>query len=186
MKYRENPDYKTRFDAFRAQLNQALGFAPTETSGSSDEDERERIRTERQAYIDRVLSSLDTPIASNFMLYANKMLLIWKREHIEGMDCAKAYVTLKYGSLLNSMVDMIELSKAAAGVYLLSTNKHPDFDTYAEVPLDQKTVVLNRLRDALVPFGEIDFMTTIDYGDLNFGEILERNREEAQKRETAS
>jgi hypothetical protein len=146
-----------------------------------------RVRAEKRAKNERTIEELNN--ASNYkcLSYATKLMALWKRERIEGMDCPKAYLILKYTPLTQPdfIQHAIRLVKAVATIYLLSADHHPEFADYANVPLDQKSAALDGLRAALVPFGAIDVMHMVPVADSYFAEIRDRQREEDVARHRA-
>jgi hypothetical protein len=107
--------------------------------------------------------------------YSKHLMELWKKERIPGLDCVRAYTMLRYKSLsIQSFPMIIDLLKASASVYFLSNNLHPDFKTYAEVPEEEKTRVLNALHTALVPFGAISLQAKLPEDDLHALDVYDR------------
>jgi len=200
MKYANDPAYKARYDAHQAERNRLWAEEPLPVlvpnaeaeriRAEAAEAERQRIlrmRAEKRAKNERTVEELSHSNLYKCLSYATKLMALWKRERIEGMDCVKAYVALKYTPFTQPdfIQNAIRLAKAVATVYLLSADHHPEFADYAAVPHEEKTAALEGLRVALVPFGDIQVMRMLPVADSYFAEIRDRQREEDEARRRA-
>ena len=215
IKYRKDQDYKTRYDAHQAEANRlwneesrvpvlvdtrppeemarAAAIAAERVRAEAEaaaEAERQRVlrvRAEKVAKNMRILAELNEPTVYKLLSYATKLMNLWKRERIPGMDCAKAYVVIKYRPLSDATMipHMIELIKAVADVYLQSAGHHPDHANYSDVPQVERTEALQRLTATLVPYGDISFQRMLPAADSFTPDINARLREEEIQRRQA-
>jgi len=201
---RDSPEYKARYDAHTAERHRlweeemvpvAAAVAVAETAAATAaaaaaaaaEVERQRalrVKAEKTAKNEQTLRDLSEPTVYKLLSYATKLMNLWKRENIPGLDCARAYVVLKYKPVTNLVMipHMIQLVKEVTTIYLQSAGHHPDFATYMEVPFEQRAAALNGLSVALAPYGEIDFRTLLPVADSFYNDIQIRIREEENAR----
>jgi len=212
IKYRDDPDYKARYDAHQAEAHRlweeesrvpllvdtrspeeiarATAVATVRARAEAEalaEAERQRllrVRAEKVAKNMRILAELNEPTVYKLLSYATKLMNLWKRERIPGMDCAKAYVVIKYKPLSDATMipHMVELVKAVATVYLQSAGHDPDHANYSDVPQEERTLALRNLITALVPYGEISFQQLLPAADSFNIDIQARLREEEIQR----
>jgi len=127
------------------------------------------LRKKRIAVRDKIMEGLSHPSTNDFGIYATRLYNLWKGESISGLDCIRAYIILKYRSIdeVDKIPHMIRLLKTVAAIWLLSNNNHPVHTTYASVPLEERTVALNAIHEALVPFGMIDIRYLLPSTDMH-------------------
>ena len=218
-KYKDDPDYKARYDASRAESDRlwredmeapvlvdtrspeeiarvaavaaARARAEAEAAAEAERQRLARVRADKVTKNARTLAELNEPTVYKLLSYATKLMNLWNRDNIPGMDCAKAYVAIKYKSLSDATMipHMIQLVKAVATVYLQSAGHHPDHATYMDVPQEERTLALRHLTAALVPYGEINFQRMLPAADSFNVVIQARLRQEEiqrQQREAAA
>jgi hypothetical protein len=171
-KYNHDGAYKLRYDA--------------RPVGAIDTAEVARIRAKKIQQRDRHLESLSQPSVHDIDLCATHLINLWKEEAIPGFHCVHAYIVLKYYSIhtVEKIPAMIHLVKMATSLFYLSNNKHPDYKTYAEVPLDERTAALHAIRTALRPFGRFHF-GLLPSSDSNIRFVRQRIFEEEEQERRA-
>jgi hypothetical protein len=215
IKYRDDPDYKARYDAHQAEADRLWNEesrvpvlvdtrspediaraaavaaerarAEAEAAAEAERQRLARVRADKVTKNARTIAELNEPTVYKLLSYATKLMNLWKRERIPGMDCAKAYVALKYKSLSDATMipHMIQLIKAVAAIYLQSAGHHPDHVNYVDVPQVERTEALHRLTAALVPYGDISFQRMLPAADSFTADINARLREEEIQRRQA-
>jgi hypothetical protein len=150
--------------------------------------EAQRLQAERaaakRAKNQRILAGLARPSLHKFLSYATKLIALWKHESIPGMECAKAYIILKYMPLHNVTVipHMIAVVQAVARIYLLAEGRHPDVARYADVPAAEKNAALVALLETLRPFeGENVLTGLLPRDDPYAVDITRRHQEEMEE-----
>ena len=157
----------------------------------------QRLRAERatakRARNERLLAGLVRPSLHKLLSYATKLIALWKHESIPGMECAKAYIIVKYMPVHNPTVlpHMIAVVQAAARVCFLSEGRHPEVERYADVPAAEKNAALVALREALRPFDDENVLALLPRDDTYAVDITRRHQEEMeelarQRREAAA
>ena len=170
-KYTSDPAYRARYNA-TVTTNRVEEAAPTE---------RQREIEAKRAANARVMAGLVNPTAFNILEHATKVIKMWRRERIPGMDCAKAYAILKYMPLneFSSLPHIFALTRACAQLHLLL--HHPEFEQYADVPVVEKEAAYAALRTALVPYAVRNTLDYLPTSDLYRAEIDARMAEERQR-----
>jgi len=149
--------------------------------------EAQRLQAERaaakRAKNQRILAGLARPSLHKFLSYATKLIALWKHESIPGMECAKAYIILKYIPLHNVTVipHMIAVVQAVARIYLLAEGRHPEVARYADVPAAEKNAALVALLETLRPFEGENVLTLLPRDDTYAVDITRRHQEEMEE-----
>jgi len=131
----------------------------------------------------RILAGIARPSFYKIILYATKLVVLWKRESITGMDCAKAYIILKYMPITHPtevFPHILVLLRAVVSVYLLTN--HPEVERYSDVPAADKAEALEALRVALVPFEQQNIFSYMPAEDGYASDINRRILEEDTER----
>jgi len=184
-----DPAYRARYEAVVA-ANDARNVERMQLLAQAEEQraarraaELEEIRrqlaqrrAERREKNQQLLDGAANANTYTILLYAQRLMKLWKDENIPGYDCVKAYVCLKYMSPRHD--GFLNLMRATLKIYCLGN--HPEHDTYAEVPTDEKQQTWAELTSALTPYGEFDYMTHITDMDKHFPEIQRRRAAEAE------
>jgi hypothetical protein len=184
-----DPAYRARYEAVVA-ANDARNVERMQLLAQAEEQraarraaELEEIRrqlaqrrAERREKNQQLLDGAANANTYTILLYAQRLMKLWKDENIPGYDCVKAYVCLKYMSPRHD--GFLNLMRATLKIYCLGN--HPEHDTYAEVHTDEKQQTWAELTSALTPYGEFDYMTHITDMDKHFPEIQRRRAAEAE------
>jgi hypothetical protein len=168
VKYSHDGGYKLRYDA--------------RPVGAVDEAVLARIRAKKIHQKERHLEELSHPSIHHIDLCATHLINLWKEEAIPGYHCVHAYIVLKYYSIhdVEKIPAMILLLKAATSLFYLSKDRHPDYKTYAEVPLEQRSAALEAIRIALRPFGRIN-IGLLPSSDSNLKFVRQRIIDEEER-----
>ena len=140
--------------------------------------ERLRIRTEKLERNQRRLGEVENLSSYEIMLYAQRLMYIWKHENIPGYDCVKAYACLKYMTARHA--GFLPLIRAVMAIYFQTAGHHPDHDIYTNVPIAERQGALNDMATALTPYGEVDYRTLIVVTDKYHADIQRRILAEAE------
>jgi LmbE family N-acetylglucosaminyl deacetylase len=192
MKCEQDPEYERRYTASITHPERRIvpripvvdpAAAATAAAAAAQQQRAERISRK-----ERALANLAVPNAYQLLSYGTKLILMWKRERLPGLDCAKAYVFLKYSPLASEgrLPALAALARVAAGLHFLSPGHHPDAATYAEVPEAEKEALRVQLQGALLPFHDLTIEALLPTSDSHYPDIQERIREEAEARRVAA
>jgi len=190
-----DPAYRARYEAVVA-ANEARNVERMQLLAQAEEQraarraaELEEIRrqlaqrrAERREKNQQLLDGAGNANTYTILLYAQRLMKLWKDENIPGYDCVKAYVCLKYMSPRHD--GFLNLMRATLKIYCLGN--HPEHDTYTEVPTEEKQQTFAELTTALTPYGEFDYMTHIADTDKYFPEIQRRRAAEAEAARAAA
>ena len=182
----KNPEFRAREAAHRAheealqqQRVQAIRDANL-ARVAAVETARLVRRTEQIAKNNRTLAELSE--AGSVVIYriAVRIVDFWRLERIPGYDCVKAYAVLKYKSVRHP--GLPDLLRAATIIHLQTGGNHPDYPTYTAVPLEERNTALNGLRDALVPYGDINVteILRVSPPDKHLQHVINRQQAEAR------
>ena len=194
MRCESDPEFKARWDAFarhaglysNTSVLEPVAIDPDAAASAAAaalrrrEIEERLQRAQRTDRVARLMTQLTTPTMNTMMGYATKVIALWRKERIPGLDIAKAYAIIKHNPLTD-LPAIFALTRAIAGIYFLSDGYHPIVDTYAEVPADAKELAFARLRTALEPFAEIVLERLLPRNDNFATAIIERIQEEADR-----
>jgi hypothetical protein len=190
-KYAKDPVFRARCEAAAAEANAAATVAAEareqlRQTHAADRlvlqeaarQERVRIRTEKLERNQRRLGEVENLSSYEIMLYAQRLMYIWKHENIPGYNCVKAYACLKYMTVRHA--GFLPLIRAVMAIYFQTSGHHPDHDIYTNVPIAERQEALNNMATALTPYGEVDYRTLIVVTDKYHTDIQRRIRAEAE------
>jgi len=188
MRCEQDPEYERRYTASITHPERRIVHRIPAVDPATAAATAQQLRAERVGRRERALANLAVPNAYQLLSYGTKLILMWKRERLPGLDCAKTYVFLKYCPLSGEgrLPALTALARAAAGIHFLSPGHHPDAATYAEVPEAEKEALWVQLREALLPFHDQTIESLLPTSDSHYPDIQERIREEAEARRVAA
>lgn len=167
-------------DAYRA----AYGPAPAPYQAAADAVAAEaaaaaaaELRANRIALNERKLAeSRLSPAITDIMRYTRRLIAIWCDENIADLDMLKAYIILRYHSIVKPhFTDVLE---ATVRITLQANGFHPDHKEYRTVPLDERTNAINKLREAIALFTteEVNIQILANQSDSAWPRIQEHMR----------
>lgn len=182
----KKPEFRARHVAFlaaeearRTQVQQGIAAARA-ARVAAEAVARQGRRLEQIAKNERTMTELADAGSATIYRAAVRLITVWKQERLEGYDCIKAYVALKYKAVVHP--GLSTLLRAATRIYLQTAGNHPDYVTYTLVPADERNTALLALKDALVPYGEfnpLEFMQVAPV-DKFLRDVLDRQAADAR------
>lgn len=184
-KYAKDAEFRARFEAAGAAATAAAQAREQQRVARAAQiaadllaireatrQEQLRIRTEKLERNQRHLGEAENLSSYVIMLYAQRLMHIWKHENIPGYDCVKAYACLKYMSARHAGFPL--LMRAVMKIYFQTAGHHPDHDMYTNVPIAERQEALNEMATALTPYGEVNYRTLILVADKYYPDIQRR------------
>ena len=213
VKYKNDAEYKARYDArphhaavpilrieepapvrivtatepLRIVLtNSAPEPAPTLAPPPSEPSPAEiaRMHAHKLKIYDHKLRTFTNPIPDNFVTYSTRLMTVWQRETIPGIDIPIAYAILRYCDITSPIQISLrnELLKDCIKLYLMSSGYHPLYNGYSSIPVDIRQSLLQHIHTKVSSFGIIDYRDIIPRTDSWWKIIRKREREEAERR----
>ena len=192
VKYKNDAEYKARYDArphhaavpilrieepapvrvvtatepLRVVLtNSAPAPAPVIAPPPSEPSPVEiaRMHAHKLKIYDHKLRTFTNPIPDNFVTYSTRLMTVWQRETIPGIDIPIAYAILRYCDITSPIQIGLrnELLKDCVKLYLMSTGYHPLYNEYSSIPVDIRQSLLQHIHTKVSSFGIIDYREII-------------------------
>lgn len=113
---------------------------------------------------------------------ARNLITMWDTAILPGLEVPTAYACIKYKSSTHE--GFPNLIRAVVQLVCQGLGNHPNHLRYTDVPLAERTPVLEALKQALVPYGEITNRMLLDMIHVSdaFRPIIRRNVAEIEHR----
>ena len=197
-KLRTDPVYRQRFEAHQAgaqaaqqqiaamvaegQAAEAARVAARrEAAAARQQREREAIAAGRVAKRERDLTACAEYSVSKVVSAVRALVEMWSGSHIEGDDCVKAYAVLRYMSMRHD--GFTGLLRAVVFMTYMRDGYYPNVERYADIPAAEREAAFQGIRDALGPYGEVNYRTLVPNSDNLIWPEIRRREAEVRRRE---